>query len=85
MARVIFTPHLRFAAAPRVVAGRTLREVLEAALAPHERGYVLDDQGAVRKHVAVFIDGEQCLDRRSLSDPVAENGEVHVLQALSGG
>ena len=85
MARVIFTPHLRFAAEPRVVAGRTLGEVLAAALAPHERGYVLDDQGAVRKHVAVFIDGEQCRDRRSLSDPVGEDGEVHVLQALSGG
>ncbi len=85
MARVIFTPHLRFAAEPRVVAGGTLREVLDAALAPHERGYVLDDQGAVRKHVAVFIDGEQCLDRRALTDAIDPDGEVHVLQALSGG
>jgi hypothetical protein len=35
--------------------------------------------------MAVFINGRQIRDRVGLSDPVPENGEIYVLQALSGG
>ncbi|MCB9680483.1 MAG: MoaD/ThiS family protein [Alphaproteobacteria bacterium] len=67
--------------------GATVREVLEAAFAqsPAARGYVLDDQGAVRKHVAVFVNGELVDDRQRLSDPVGDDDQVFVMQALSGG
>jgi hypothetical protein len=46
---------------------------------------VLDDQGEVRKHVAVYVDGRQISDRRRLSDPVGGTSEIWVLQAHSGG
>lgn len=52
---------------------------------PVLRGYVLDDQGRLRKHVAVFVDGVQISDRVHLSDPVREDSDIFVMQALSGG
>jgi molybdopterin synthase sulfur carrier subunit len=84
-----FTPNLaRLLTVPEgAFAGATVREVLEAAFAirPEVRGYVLDDQGALRKHVMVFVDGVQIRDRITLDDPVGPSGEVFVMQALSGG
>lgn len=69
------------------VDGETLREALDAVFTanPRARGYVLDDQGALRKHMTIFIDGVQLSDRTKLSDPVSANTSVHVFQALSGG
>ena len=49
------------------------------------RGYVLDEQGRLRQHVAVFIGGELIRDRTRLSDTVAANQDIFVMQALSGG
>ena len=49
------------------------------------RGYVLEDQGALRQHMVVFVDGGQVVDRVGLTDPVAESSEIYVMQALSGG
>jgi sulfur-carrier protein len=46
---------------------------------------VLDEQGAVRPHMVVFVDGRQVRDRQQLSDPVPRDGEIYVAQALSGG
>jgi hypothetical protein len=64
-----------------------LREVLDNVFAdnPRLRGYVLDEQGALRKHMVIFIDGRQVTDRSALSDAVAPTSEVYVMQALSGG
>lgn len=72
---------------PREVAGDTLRQVLDAyfALHPGARDYVLDEQGRVRKHMAIFIDGAQMTDRDSLGDPVPADVVVDVVQSLSGG
>jgi hypothetical protein len=55
------------------------------AAQPRARGYVLDEQGHLRKHVTVFVDGRRVRDREGLSDPVGEASEVYVLQALTGG
>lgn len=52
---------------------------------PQVRGYVLDDQGAVRKHIMILINGLNLRDRAKQGDPLAENSEVYVFQALSGG
>jgi sulfur-carrier protein len=46
---------------------------------------VLDERGAVRKHVAVFVNDTLVLDRDELSDPIAGDDRVTVFQALSGG
>lgn len=89
MPRVEVTQNLQrhVACPPAEVAGRDVREVLEALFArvPQLRSYVLDDQGAVRKHVVVFVDGEQIHDRTRLTDAVHESSSVYVMQALSGG
>ena len=89
MAQVVFTQQLRrFTETPEVDApAATLRGALEAAFAvnPRLRGYVLDEQAHLRANVVVFIDGERCLDRVALADPLRSDSRVHVLQALSGG
>src|SRR6266403_6218663 len=89
MARVVFTPNIqRHVALPQAEAsGRTVRDVLEAVFADHPqaRGYVLDDQSALRKHITIFVDGRIIHDRTRLTDAVSESSTVYVFQALSGG
>jgi len=89
MATIVFTQQLRrFTETPEVSApAATLREVLDAAFAvnPRLRDYVLDEQGHLRQHVAVFIDGQRVADRVGLNDALKPDSSVHVLQALSGG
>jgi sulfur-carrier protein len=89
MASVSFTPNIqRHVACPTTqVSGETVRQVLDAVFAgnPRARSYVLDDQGAVRAHMVVFVDGKQVRDRVQLSDRVGGNAEIYVAQALSGG
>lgn len=65
----------------------TVREALTSYFATHPAvtGYVLDEHGAVRKHVAVYVNDEPVLDRVRLEVPVRAGDTVHVLQALSGG
>jgi hypothetical protein len=52
---------------------------------PGLRDYLLDDQGELRKHVFVFVDGERISDRKRLTDPVREASDIYVMQALTGG
>ena len=52
---------------------------------PGLRSYVLDDQGRLRTHVVIYVDGSPLRDRTALGDAVAEGAEIHVMQALSGG
>ena len=52
---------------------------------PGVRGFILDDQGAVRHHVKILIDGKNIRDRRKLSDTLEPSSQIHVFQALSGG
>jgi hypothetical protein len=89
MARLDFTPNLRrHVETPAAgLPGATVGQVLEGYFRanPGVRGYVLDDQGAVRKHVAVFVNRAPIRDRAGLSDPVGEDDEIFVAQALSGG
>jgi sulfur-carrier protein len=89
MAAVTFTQSLQrhVACPPREVSGRTLREVLDAYFEaePAVRGYIVDEQGALRRHVVVFVDGQQIRDRTRLAEEVGEGASVYVMQALSGG
>lgn len=69
------------------VEGATVRDALDVVFArrPVLRSYVLDDQGAVRRHVAIYINGDVMRDRTKLSDAVAPRDEIYVFQALTGG
>ena len=85
MPRVVFTSHLQrhLAAADCDVSGATVAAALDAVFKaqPQARGYVLDEQGELRKHVFVFLDGR----RAGLADAVRADSAIHVLQALTGG
>lgn len=89
MPHVSFTHALQrhVACPPCTVAGGTVRESLDAAFAlyPRARDYVLDEHGALRPHMAIYVDGEPVGDRRTLGDAVPEQAEIFVMQALSGG
>jgi len=89
MPTVSFTPNIQrhVSCPPAGVEGDTVRQALDAVFQanPRARAYVLDEQGAVRRHMVVFVDGRQVLDRQHLSDPVPRDGEIYVAQALSGG
>ena len=89
MAKVFFTPNIQrhVLCAEAQFAGRTVREVLDGVFAVNSgaRGYVLDDQSTLRKHIAIFVDGRIVSDRVHLSDAVSETSSIYVLQALSGG
>jgi molybdopterin synthase sulfur carrier subunit len=87
--RVVFTSNLqRHVACPeRDVSGATVAQALAAVFAesPQVREYVLDEQGHVRKHVSIYVDGQRIADREHLTDAISPLSEIYVLQALSGG
>ncbi len=89
MATVHFTSNLRrHVDCPTVDAtGATVRQVLDEAFAQNPRlgTYVLDDQGHVRKHMRILVDGKAITDLEKQSDAVGVSSEVWVMQALSGG
>lgn len=89
MAKLVFTQQLRrFTEVPEIeTAAANLRAALEDAylVNPRLRGYIQDEQGHVRQHVAIFVDGLRIRDRVQLNEVISANSIVHVLQALSGG
>jgi len=86
---VVFTAHLRrhLDCPDRTVEGDSVREILEALFieTPKLRSYLLDDNGVLRRHVNIFIDGESLKDRRRQTDAVTPSSSIYVMQALSGG
>ena len=50
------------------------------------KSYIVDDQGVLRQHVNIFVNGKMIEDREGLSDSITEeNCEIFIMQALSGG
>jgi molybdopterin converting factor small subunit len=89
MATVFFTAHLRRYVPTSGIActAATLRDALDQVCRDHPavRGYIFDDQGRLRRHVNVFIEGTRVTHRDSLDVPVGDGTEIYVMQALSGG
>jgi hypothetical protein len=89
MPTVEFAPALtrHVPCAMQSVTAGTLRDALLASFraAPAMQDYVLDEQGAVRKHVAVFVNARLIADRSRLDIPLAPEDKVMVIQALTGG
>jgi molybdopterin converting factor small subunit len=63
--------------------GATVAEVLQALERAHPdlRGWVLDEQGAIREHINVFVNKEYGREDTA----VDESDRLHVLPAISGG
>ena len=90
MAHVSFTRHLvQFFPQLREceVPGRTVAEVVAELnrLHPGLGGYITDETGRLRRHVNIFVGNEPIGDRATLSDALAPDARVFILQALSGG
>jgi len=66
-----------------VIAGATVGEVLRKLEREHAAvaGWILDEQGRIREHVNVFVNGE----RGGAATPVGELDRLHVLPAITGG
>ncbi|MBK9385524.1 MAG: MoaD/ThiS family protein [Planctomycetes bacterium] len=92
MVRVQLTRHL-FTFFPGLegkaieVEAATVADVVRSldALAPGIGFYICDELGRLRTHVNIFVSKQMIRDRHALSDAVAANDEVFILQALSGG
>ena len=65
----------------------TLRSVLDAATktCPRLDVRMRDETGALRRHVNVFVNGEDVRRGAGLETPVDAGAVVHVLPAVSGG
>ena len=89
MAQVHFTSWLRELVpnGPVQAPGVTVGDALAAVFArePQVRSYVLDDRGAMRKHVCVFADGARLPNATALAHSIGPDATLYVMQALSGG
>ena len=90
MAQVKFTPNLkRFFPdlCECTIDAATVAEIV-AAVDDRWRGlgdYIIDEQGALRKHVNIFVGDELLRDKQTLSDRVSADTKIFIVQALSGG
>ena len=66
-----------------VTSGSTVVEALSAleAANPSLRGWILDEQGRVREHIQIFVNGI----RGEGSSAVEDSARIHVLPAITGG
>jgi sulfur-carrier protein len=65
----------------------TVSEALQALWVKHPglRLRVVNEQGEVRRHVNVFVGTESIRDIGGLEAPVADDAEIAVIAAVSGG
>jgi sulfur-carrier protein len=65
----------------------SLSEVLDAALGPWPilASRIRDERGEIRRHVNVFVDGEDAKRAQGVQTPVTPTSTVHVINAVSGG
>jgi len=54
-------------------------------IAPGFTDYVLDEHGALRRHVNICINDTVVIDKIKLSDRIPNDGTVYIFQSLSGG
>ena len=90
MVRVKFTSHLYkfFPGLTELeIEANTVAELIAVmdAQFPGLAAYIVDEVGALRKHVNIFIGDSLIYDRQKLGDAVKHGDKVYVMQALSGG
>lgn len=69
-----------------VPAGSVAEMLLEInRIAPGFTDYVLDEHGALRRHVNLSINNTMVIDKIKLSDRIPDDGTVYIFQSLSGG
>ena len=68
------------------VEGETVGEALDAVFAAHEelRERITED-GALRRFVNVYVDGEDIRFQEGLETPLSDGDELTILPAVAGG
>ena len=90
MAKIRFTSALKrffFFFSESEIEGDTVRDVLNniEKIYPGISNYLMQDDGTLRKHVNIFVQGNLIENRQTLSDKVKHSDELMIIQALSGG
>lgn len=52
---------------------------------PNLSDFLVDEHGALRQHINVFIGDSMINDRENLADSVEDKDDILIFQALSGG
>ena len=78
-----FYPNLH----PLSIEGQTVADVLKKLdeTYPGMTDYLIDEHGALRHHINIFIGDKMIADRNNLSDDIKGEEEILIFQALSGG
>jgi sulfur-carrier protein len=74
---------LQFSPVSVVTAAKVIEKIAQEF--PGLRDRVLNEQGELRRHVNIFIDGEDARLLGGLSAPVGADSELWIHPALSGG
>lgn len=91
MSHVRFTSHLQkfFPTLQQDIRidGQTVADVVRELdrRYPGLGAYIVDERGALRKHVNIFVGEEMIADRVRLQDTVSADQQIFIMQALSGG
>ncbi len=66
---------------------QTVAELLDRAFAEHRilDGKVRDERGQIRRHVKVFVNGEDATRGSGVQTAVPAGARVHIINAVSGG
>ena len=66
---------------------QTVAQLLDRAFADHRLldGKVRDERGEIRRHVKVFVNGEDATRGEGLGTQVPAGARVHIINAVSGG
>jgi molybdopterin converting factor small subunit len=63
--------------------GDALRELWQLHVGLRDR--VVNEQGQLRTHVNIFVDGENIRRKQLLDTPISEQTEITILPSVSGG
>jgi len=90
MAHIKFTPNLKRFFPDLTEIEVDAKNVSEVVTAVDNRGrgiadYIVDEKGALRKHVNIFVGDELIYDKTGLTDAVTADTKIYIMQALSGG
>jgi molybdopterin synthase sulfur carrier subunit len=66
---------------------QTVAQVLDRAFSEHRilDGKVRDERGQIRRHVKIFVNGEDATRGAGVATPVPAGARVHIINAVSGG
>lgn len=70
-----------------VVPAGSVADVLQELdkLATGFSDYIMDERGALRRHVKISINNTILIDKKTLSDQVPDDATIFIFQSLTGG